>query len=350
MTYVKIGLMIVGITLFTLVLEGCGAPLYKGPTSDHFDGRRFYNAEPDDHTFGAMVKWMLGMKTVAWPEWINDPPQPKPVASVNTGDLRVTYINHATVLIQMDGVNILTDPIWSKRAGPFSWIGTKRVRAPGVKLEDLPKMDLILISHDHYDHLDVPTLKQLDKRDHPPILVGLGVKTILAAKGFANVIELDWWQDYPLPSAGMNVTFVPALHTSGRGLFGGKKSLWGGFVVEGTAGRVYFAGDTAYGSFLDAIRERFPDFRLTIFPLGNYEKRWIMKNQHINPDDAVKAHQLLHSHQSMGVHFGTFVEHPEQTIDAHEIDLAVALQQYNVPASAFWLLQFGEGRDVPKMI
>ena len=190
--------------LLFVVTPVWSASLYTGPISDHFDGERFYNEVPD-HTFGAMVKWLWEMKTTPWPEWVDDPVQPRPVERVGDGKLRVTYINHATVLIQMDGLNILTDPIWSDRAGPFSWLGTKRVRAPGVKMEDLPRIDVILISHDHYDHLDLPTLQTLYTRDHPLILAGLGIKPFLESNGLSPVIQLDWWQEYVLKSSNIEV-------------------------------------------------------------------------------------------------------------------------------------------------
>lgn len=336
------------ITLSVLIINS-NRPLYHGPVSDHFDGVHFFQ-EGSDHSFTDMVKWLWQMETVEWPEWIDDPPQPKPVERVNNGELKVTYINHGTLLIQMDGINILTDPIWSMRAGPISWLGTKRVRAPGVAMNDLPKIDIILISHDHYDHLDLATLKQLAERDRPVALVGLGVKTVLGSLNFASVREMDWWQNYAIKAGDMRFTFVPSVHNSGRGILGGNRTLWGGFVIEGKAGRVYFAGDTAYGSFLDLIKKRFEGFRLAIFPIGSYEERWFMKNQHMNPDDAVKAHRLLNVEQSVGMHFGTFAEHPEQTIDAHEKDLLTALKKYGVKESEFWVLGFGEGRKVPKRV
>ncbi len=341
-----IAVLIVLVSLAAIFIYNYG-PLYKGPVSDHFDGRRFFDKEPH-HSFFDMVKWMWEMETVKWPEWINDPPQPDPVKRVKKGELKVTYINHATLLIQMSGVNILTDPVWSKRPGPFSWLGAERVRAPGIKMNNLPEIDIILISHDHYDHLDLATLRQLAERDQPVILVGLGVKSILGSMSFSTIREMDWWQEYMIKSAGLKFTFVPAYHDSGRGLFASNRTLWGGFVIEGEGGRVYFAGDTAYGTFLDLIKKRFADFRLTIFPIGNYEKRWFMKSQHMNPDDAVKAHRLLNSKQSVGMHYSTFLEHPEQAIDAHEKDLVVALKNYGEKESAFWVLKFGEGREVPQ--
>jgi len=326
-------------------IQGC-SDYHQGPPSDHFDGSHFFNKEPDN-TFFDHIKWLWEMETVEWPEWINDTLQPPPVANVKEGKLRVTYINHATVLIQMDGINILTDPIWSERAGPASWLGAKRVRSPGVKMEVLPKIDIIIISHDHYDHLDIYSLRQLVERHHPIILTGLGVKRRLDFTEEGKIVELDWWREY-FYSNDMRITFVPSRHNSGRGLFDKNKTLWGGFIIEGKAGKVLFLGDTAFGGFLNDIKRKFDSFRLAILPIGSYEKRWFMKNQHINPDDAVRIHRMLGISQSMGIHFGTFAEHPEQSIDAHEKDLSVALEKYNVPESEFWILKFGEGKEVPK--
>lgn len=336
---------------FLAVAAAVGFPVfnrapYRGQLSDHFDGKSFFNAEPD-HTSADMVKWLWQMNTVDWPEWVDDPRQPQPTAFVRGEDLKITYINHATMLIQTDSLNILTDPIWSERASPVSWAGTKRVRAPGIGIEDLPKIDIILISHDHYDHLDLPTLKRLSQLHHPQILAGLGVRLLLASEGIPAVTEMDWWQEYAVPTNGVTITFVPARHNSGRSMWGSNRTLWGGFVIEGSGGKIYFAGDTASGRFLQSIKDRFGGFRLAILPIGNYEKRWFMKSQHMNPDDAVSAHKLLNVRQSVGMHYATFLEHPEQTIDAHEQDLRAALDQRGVDESQFWILGFGEGRFVP---
>ncbi|HQI80505.1 MAG TPA: MBL fold metallo-hydrolase [Deltaproteobacteria bacterium] len=315
------------------------------PLSDHYDGRRFHNDRPVP-TFMDHLRWLAAMETVPWPAWIDDPVQQKPVPIVGKGSLRVTYVNHATVLIQMDGLNVLTDPVWSERAGPFGLTGAKRVRMPGVSLDDLPVIHLVLISHDHYDHLDLPTLEKIVRRDNPVVLAGLRVKDCMPQAASGRVVDMDWWQTYRHDASGVRFTFVPAFHSSGRGFFDTDRTLWGGFVVEGARHRVYFAGDTAWGGFLEAIARRFPEFSLTIFPVGSYEKRWFMKNQHMNPEDAVRAHVLLRSRQSMGMHYATFAEHPEQAIDAHEKDLAAAVARHKIALSSFWLLGFGEGRDV----
>lgn len=327
-----------------LLFSSC-SPHYQGPVSDHFDGDRFFNKAPD-HSFTDMVKWWWEMETIEWPAWVEDLTQPPPVDQVTGKQIRVTYINHATVLIQVDGLNILTDPIWSLRAGPVSWLGVKRVRAPGVLMSDLPKIDYILLSHDHFDHLDLPTLRDLIARHNPQILVGLGVKRLMVDQDIMKVEKLDWWQAYQCPKTGNRFVFVPAIHNSGRGPMSGNRTLWGGFIIEGAFGQIYFGGDTGFGDFVYQISSRFKDISLAILPIGSYEKRWFMKSQHMNPEDAVKVHQILGAHQSMGIHYATFAEHPEQTIDAHERDLSEALVKYQIPAEKFWVLKFGEGRQL----
>jgi L-ascorbate metabolism protein UlaG (beta-lactamase superfamily) len=343
-----VGLLFAIVAMVVAVMAFVAGYGYDGPVSDHFDGSCFYSAETGDHTFSDMVRWMWEMETVDWPQWVDDPKQPAPIARVGDGELRVTYVNHATMLIQIDGLNILTDPIWSNSAGPFGWLGPARVRAPGVEFDSLPRIDYVLISHDHWDHLDLPTLETIVARDHPKIITGLGVKPLLPEEGMEKAVELDWWQSHWAFDKLVCFTFVPARHQSGRWPFVGNKTLWGGFVIEGRSGdQVYFAGDTGYGAFLDTIHERFNRVRLAILPIGNYEKRWIMKSQHMNPDDAVQAHLLLGATRSVGMHYATFAEHPEQSIDAHERDLAAALTSNQVPLSEFRVLAFGEGMSVP---
>ena len=333
------------LTLILLIVFVKGCSYWQGPHSDHFKENRFINNEPDN-TFSDHLKWLWEMETVEWPKWIDDPPQPRPLSYVKENNiLRVTYVNHASVLIQTDGVNILTDPIWSECASPVSWAGAKRIRAPGIKFNELPKIDIILISHDHYDHLDIPTLKKIIGTSHPLILGGLGITKRLNSLKYDNVKQLDWWQEYSFSPTG-KITFVPSRHSSGRGMFDKNKTLWGGFVIKVPVGNVLFVGDTAFGEFFKDIKRKFSRFRLTILPIGSYEKRWFMKSQHMNPDDAVQVHKKLNASKSMGIHFATFNEHAEQTVDAHEKDLKIALKKYNVPENDFWILKFGEGREL----
>lgn len=333
-------LLIIG----TVSIMGCSS-IYKGPKSDHFDGTRFYHNEKD-YTFGELVKWMVTMNPAKWPKWIDDKQQPNPPVFVKNGALRVTHINHATMLIQVDGINILTDPIWSERTSMVSWAGPKRVRAPGFELSMLPRIDIILISHNHYDHLDLPTLKEITKNNNPKIFVGLGVGSLLAENKIKNVTEMDWWQEENLGEVGDKVVFVPARHNSGRGLLDKNKTLWGGFVIESSVGNIYFAGDTGYGDFLASIKSKYDSFVLAMLPIGHYEPRWMMESHHMNPDDAVKLHQYLNVKASVGMHFATFGGHNDEEVDAHEKDLSIALAKYKVSNSDFVILGFGEGKDI----
>lgn len=332
-----------GCILALIIVTFLNRGYHDGPRSDHFDGSRFHNPEPGpgflDH-----AKWIIGMDTVEWPDWIQDPPQPPPPARVDKGRLRATYINQSSVLVQVDRINILTDPFWSKRAGPTSWLGSKRIRAPGVRLSDLPLIDLVLISHDHYDHLDLPTLKTIVRDHSPTILVGLGVKKRLVSLGDTHIVELDWWDNYSY-SSDLKITFVPARHGSGRSFLDGDRTLWGGYVLSGRYGNILFLGDTGYGSFVEELKNRFEDFRLAILPLGSYEPYWFMESQHMNPEAAVRMHRQLNVNTSMGVHFGTLAEHPQQALDAHEKDLSDALKTLGMPESEFMIPGFGEGRD-----
>ena len=340
----------IGVVVFPACLMNYGVG-HQGSISDHFDGARFFNREKAlSYSSTERFQWMRSTKLIEWPVWINDPKYPAPPREVGLGKLRITYINHATMLIQIDGVNILTDPIWSERASIVSWMGPKRIRAPGVNIKDLPRIDLILISHNHYDHLDLATLRQLSENHRPTIIIGLGVEPLLASNGFAPVAELDWWQVYDTLPNGLKVVFVPARHGSGRGFFDRDKTLWGGFVITSTVGNIYFAGDTGYGDFFDDISKRFGPLRLAVLPVGHYEPRWMMEAVHMSPDDAVRAHLLLKSKQSVGMHFGTFHgmgAHNNETFDQHASDLRAALEQRAVPDSKFWLLGFGEGKDLP---
>jgi L-ascorbate metabolism protein UlaG (beta-lactamase superfamily) len=259
--------------------------------------------------------------------------------------MRVTFINHATALIQMDGVNILTDPVYSDLVGPASLVGPSRVRPPGIRFEDLPPIDVVLISHDHYDHMDIPTLRRLDDERHPRFIAGLGTNRIMYDEGLPDSTDLDWWQSERITS-DVRVTFVPSAHRSNRGLCDRDTTLWGGYVISGPSGNAYFAGDTGYGPHFRQIHERFGAIRLALLPIGAYIPRWYMKPIHMDPTDAVHAHQDLGATTSVGIHFGTFRltdEAQEQPIT----DLAKALQKASIAGSHFWALGFGEGRDVP---
>ncbi|HMM37030.1 MAG TPA: MBL fold metallo-hydrolase, partial [Thermoanaerobaculia bacterium] len=249
----------VGLLSAVFVSVGCvlSAPGYEGPRTAHFDGKRFQNEVPRPHGFGDFLRWVTNRERGEWPKApLAVAPAPPPPARVGGGEIRVTFVNHATVLLQVDGLNVLTDPVWSDRVGPTSWLGVKRLRAPGLSMEDLPRIDLVLLSHNHYDHLDLPTLRGLSERFGAPVFTGLGNAEYLRRKGIAEGVDLAWWEKREI-APGIAVTAVPAAHFSGRGLFDRDRTAWCGFVLEGPSGKLYFAGDTGWGPHFAAIRERF---------------------------------------------------------------------------------------------
>lgn len=330
-----------------LVLTGCFAgPTYEGEATFNFDGNVFQNREPMETGPLDMVKLSWGMVTQAerWPGWIEDP-LGEVVPEPNEPNIQVTYINHATTLVNINGLNVLTDPIYSERASPVSWAGPKRVRKPGIELEDLPHIDVIVISHNHYDHLDVFTLKQIaaQQKEQPLVLAGLGNGLLFKQIGLTNYQDLQW--DQTLSHKGVNFTFVECRHRSGRGISDQMKTLWGSFVIKAPQGSVYFAGDTAYSPHLKKHGEQYGPFDLSILPIGAYEPRWFMHRVHMNPAEAVQAHLDLRSEQSLSIHFGVF-QLTYEGIDTPEQELEIALESQNVEASEFWTLLPGQSRII----
>jgi L-ascorbate metabolism protein UlaG (beta-lactamase superfamily) len=245
----------------------------------------------------------------------------------------------------VDGLNLLVDPIWSERASPVSWTGPRRVRPPGIQLEDLPPLDAILISHNHYDHLDKLTLRRLGVLRPAATFAGLGNGKVLRALGLQGVTELDWWQGVQL-SPEVRLVFVPARHFSSRGLLDRNRSLWGGFMVQGPGGTVYIAGDTGFGAHFAEIRRRFGPVRLAVLPIGAFRPRWLMGQAHLSPEDAVRALQELQGGTGLAVHHGTFALADDGQDEPVE-ELVKAMARDQIGASRFWVLQAGEGREVP---
>lgn len=324
------------------------APRHQGPQTDHFDGREFVNVPPaHNHGFGDMIKFFMAKDLGPWRDWTENNHYPPPPESVDGSDLRVTFVNHSTLLIQMEGLNIITDPIWSERCSPFSFIGPKRRRAPGVAFEDLPQIDYVLISHNHYDHLDLPTLKRLSDKFHPKFSTGLGNDLLLKKKGISEVRAIDWGDSVVLNDQVV-LHGVTARHFSNRGSFDHNATLWMGFVLTSPHGNVYFAGDTGFGSLFAEIAAQFAPLRLAALPIGAYEPRWFMKGVHLNPAEAVEAHQVLGVQTSIPTHYGTFKLSSEGQDQPLE-DLKVALASAGVADSSFPVLDFGQGYDVPPL-
>ena len=330
-----------------LWLAGCSSHGWRGPVSGHFDGERFYNpGRPFDKTLGDLARYLVTREPGQW-QAIDPARGPAPPPDTRRGELRVTPINHASVLVQADGLNLLTDPIFSERASPLSWIGPARYRPPGIGFDDLPPIDVVIISHNHYDHLDLPTLRRLFERDDPLFVVPLGDYDIVAATGSRRIFQLDWWQSMPLPN-GQRLWGTPCVHWSGRmPLLDRNKSLWLAYVIETDGGPVYFGGDTGFGPHFEQTQARFGDMRLALLPIGAYAPRWLVGYQHMDPSEAVKAHKALGARRSLGIHYGTFeLSDVGQTQPLR--DLAAALA-HAAGDAAFMPARFGESVHIPTL-
>jgi L-ascorbate metabolism protein UlaG (beta-lactamase superfamily) len=305
--------------------------------SDHHDGRRFVNPTGDaGQPFSAIPRLLLAPRT-PWPARVDEPPRRLP--ALDGAMAVVTFIGHATFLIQTAAGNILTDPIYSRRAGPLNMLGPRRVRQPAVPFDDLPPISMVLLSHNHYDHCDLRTLARLAERFDPVVVTPLGNGTLVRSSGIRRVEELDWWQQAKTPA--LPVTMTPARHFSARSPLDRNRALWGGFVLVAGSARTFFAGDTAYAAFFRDVRLRLGPIDLALLPIGAYEPRWFMQPIHMNPAEAVQAHLDLEASESVGMHFGTF-QMTAEGIDEPLRALEDARQARSIPPSRFRTLGFGE--------
>lgn len=277
------------------------------PPSDHFNGKTFFNPTDvvGDRGWLDLLKWKLNSRPVPWPRRV-PVAAARPPAPPKAEGIAVTWVGHSTFLLQTMHGNFLTDPVFSERAGPFPGVGPLRAMAPGIAFDDLPPIQAVLLSHDHYDHCDLPTLRRLARQFSPVVVAPLGYRSLLAAAGCNSVLERDWWQEATLPG-GADVTIVPAKHWCRRRPWGMNVRLWGGFMLRAGGRQLYFAGDTGYHHALfEEIRRRCGAPDLALLPIGAYEPRWFMADAHMNPDEAVQAHGELGTRRSVGMHWGTF--------------------------------------------
>jgi L-ascorbate metabolism protein UlaG (beta-lactamase superfamily) len=311
--------------------------------SDHCDGERFFNPYgPPPRPITDVVKWQRTRERSAWPPSVPLRPHAPAPASVEPGRVAATFIGHSTFLIRTSAAAFVTDPVFTTHAGPFGRTGPRRVRPPALAVSDLPPLDLVLLTHNHYDHLQPSSLRAVARRGSPSIVTSLGLQSLVSRFGFRTAAELDWWQTHEI--AGARVTSVPARHFSARTLWDRNRTLWAGFVVESGGVTVYFAGDTGYSPAFTEIGKRFPEIDLALVPIGAYEPRWFMQPVHANPEEAVQIHRDLGARRSIGMHFGTF-QLTDEAIDEPLAALSRARTAAGVTDDEFSVLDFGETRE-----
>jgi L-ascorbate metabolism protein UlaG (beta-lactamase superfamily) len=318
------------------------------PVSDHCDGERFTNPHAvAGRSFREVWRWMRTRTRTAWPASIALRPQAAPPPRVERGQAAITFIGHATFLIRTASLVAITDPVFTAHAGPFGRFGPRRVRPPALSLAELPHVNVILLSHNHYDHLQPSSLRALDAavvtalgvRRHVPTEGGNDKRKRGASAFRRKITELDWWQETRI--GGATITAVPAQHFSARTPWDKNRTLWCGFVLQADGVAIYFAGDSGYSPQFAEIGVRFPGIDAALIPIGAYEPRWFMQPMHMNPDEAVRTHLDLKARLSIGMHFGTF-QLTDEAIDEPLRALDRVRAAHGVASDAFRVLDFGE--------
>jgi L-ascorbate metabolism protein UlaG (beta-lactamase superfamily) len=324
--------------------------MYDGPISDHFDGKQFF--DPDGvppKSLGEVLRWQFGRdrRRQTWPEWVPSPHADTPPPRVDGGKVRLSFVGHVSWLIQTSGLNILVDPVWSERVSPVRFAGPKRRNDPGIAFDALPEIDVALVSHGHYDHLDLATLSKLADKHSPRVVTPLGNDVAMRRANAAIKAEAFDWHDRVELGGGIVVTLVPTRHWTARGLFDRNRALWASFVVETPAGKIYIVCDSGYGEgkHFRRVAEAHGPLRLAILPIGAYEPRWFMKDQHMNPADAVKALADCGAAQALAHHHGTF-QLTDEAIDAPVTALHAALDDAGIPRERFVALKPGQVFEV----
>ena len=310
------------------------------PESDHCDGERFFSPwASTDRGLKELREWRRRRQRSGWPDHVPLARHEPPPAVVERGKIAVTFIGHSTFVLRTSDAVIITDPVFTTHAGPFGRLGPRRVRPPAIPLEDLPAIDVALVSHSHYDHLQPSSLRAIARRGSPAFVTSLGLRPYLEGLGLPRVTDLDWWEATDV--GGARVTGVPAQHFSARTPWDRNRTLWSGFVVESGDATVYFAADSGYCPAFAEIGRRFPRIDVALIPIGAYEPRWFMQPLHVNPEEAVRIHLDVAPRVSVGMHFGTF-QLTDEAIDEPLRALERARAARGVPAEAFRTLDFGE--------
>jgi len=339
---------ILAFMMLTSTLFSCSR-YYTGKLSDHFDGSRFYDPVLDyKNNFGALLKWKLSGKSKPWPNKVAVTQYDIPPKKVHGDMLRVSNIGHVTFLIQTQGLNILTDPVWSKRASPVSFAGPERVIDPGIKFEDLPPIDVVWISHNHYDHLDIETIEKLWNTHKPRIIAPLGNDKVIASHNKNIIVETYDWGDEIEITKHVKLHLSPMQHWSARGLFDKNKALWAALTIQTDGGNIYFVGDSGYGNgrYFKKDKQKFGHFRLALLPMGAYEPKWFMEYAHMDPFDMVNAYIDLGEPYTIPSHYDVFKLTDEGRGEA-KAALQEAIQKRNIIKNNIKVLDVGAYWYVP---
>jgi N-acyl-phosphatidylethanolamine-hydrolysing phospholipase D len=333
-------------SLLYIASGSVGTESLPGPPPHHVAGG-FRNTDPEFSRPSGWTRWSFVVRHLlagsVTPRIFDAPRLPNDGVALRAGSVNpsVTWIGHSTLLLQLDGLNVVTDPNWGARASPVSWGGPRRLSPPGLAFEDLPRIDVAIISHDHYDHLDLGTVKRLAEKHNPLFLVPLGLKKWFADNGMSRVEELDWWQEYEYRSVRFVCT--PAQHFSQRTLWDGNTRLWATWAVLGRERRFYFSGDTGYFAGFQEIGKRLGPFDVAAVAIGAYEPPEIMKSVHVTPEEAVQTFVDVNARLLIGIHWGTFDLAEEPLGDPPERMLAEVRRRGIDPERA-WILKIGETR------
>lgn len=339
-----IGLFFASISLGAKLLPNW---IYQGPVTDHFDGRKFHFKGMTNRTLSEVLYWRFSRKPVPWPKHVPlTKIFPAPQKRHTGNDPLITFIGHSSFLVQWKGLNILIDPVYQTFVGPNSWnlLAIKRVHEPGIKFDELPPIDVVLVSHNHFDHMDISTLRKLWEKDRPLIITGLGNRKKLENNGIEKVVELDWWDEKAL-NEDLEIQYLPAKHSSNRSVYDFDFTLWGGFAIKAKDKYLYYSGDTAYDSHFKEIKNRLGSPFFAVLPIGAYEPRWFMDRVHMNPEEMLFAWKDLGAKYAMTVHFG-MLPLADEGIDEPTDSLKGFMAEENLTAEQIWIPLPGESRKL----
>jgi len=328
-------ILLVLILLFPVVGKLLSTRPYKGPITDHFNGKKFQNlSRVSAKGFDQVPKYIRESKKLPWSKTNDFKTHDTSIKDALDSEINYLFVNHSTFFLQVGGLNILTDPIFSNYCSPVPISRMKRRRPPGILLDKLPKIDLVLVSHNHYDHMDKWSIKEISRKWNPVFVTGLGNAPILKKYGAQQVIEMDWWEEDKV--LGLKITCTPTNHFSSRGLYDRNTSLWSGFVLETSVKRIYFLGDSGYGEIFKEIGDRFGPMDLSLIPIGAFKPRWFMGPIHVAPEEAVQVHLDVKSKKSIAMHYGTFAladDNPQEAragLIQARIDKEVSVEEFEL--------------------